>query len=68
MINQDTFVATIAILLGIGSLAAAISGGRLVKWSGTAQRLERLGGKITLIVFYAALGLFLLGVGISLLN
>lgn len=68
MISPDTFVASIAIFLGVGSLAVAGAGPRLIRWSGMAQRIEQSGGRIAFVVIYGALGVFLIGVGISILN
>lgn len=65
--SQDHLIGGLAVLLGLAALAVAASGGRLAAWSAIAKGLDRLGGKWAVIVVYTALGLFLIGVGISLL-
>lgn len=65
--SQDLFVGIVALILGGASLAAAVSGGRWVRWSGLAQGVQRLGGKKSVVLFYGVLGIFLIGVGLSLL-
>jgi hypothetical protein len=66
--SQDIFVGCLAIGLGCAALAAGFSGGRWLRWSRMAQGIEQLGGKTAVVVVYSAIGLFLIGVGISLLN
>ena len=66
--SQDTFVGCLSILLGCLALAGALSGGRLLRWSRLAQLVERRGGAVAVAVIYGALGIFLIGVGISLLK
>jgi hypothetical protein len=64
---QDLFVGCVAIALGLGALAAAASGGKLVGWSPVAQGLQRLGGIWVVVLVYGAIGIFLIGVGLSLI-
>lgn len=66
--GQDLFVGIVALCLGFACLTAAVSGGHFVRWSGLARGIENLGGKLAVIMFYAVLGIFLTGVGISLLR
>lgn len=66
--SQDTFVGAVSIVVGIAALAVALSGGRLAGWSAIARGLDRMGGKWTVSIVYGAIGLFLIGVGISLLR
>lgn len=66
--SQDNFVGVVSIVVGLAALAVALSGGRLATWSAIARGVERFGGKWGVILFYGALGLFLIGVGISLLT
>ncbi|MGN6133447.1 MAG: hypothetical protein ACTHOU_03060 [Aureliella sp.] len=68
MHSQDVFVGCVSIVLGRASLAAAASGGRLVRWSHLARGIERVGGKPAVVITYALIGFFLVGVGISLLT
>ena len=68
MHSQDTFVGILAIILGCAALAGAISGGRLLRWSRLAQAVQRSGGTAAVAAVYGALGIFLIGVGISLLK
>lgn len=68
MHSQDTLVGCLAIGLGLAALAGGLSGGRLVQWSGVARSIQRRGGKLAIVVVYSAIGIFLIGVGISLLN
>lgn len=66
--SQDSFVGVLSIVVGVAALAVALSGGRLATWSAIARGLQSRGGKWAVILFYGALGLFLIGVGISLLR
>lgn len=68
MISPDTFVASVSLCLGIGSLAVATAGPRLIRWSSMAQQIEQIGGRTAIAVVYGSLGFFLIGVGISILS
>jgi len=66
--SQNILVAVVALALGAGCLAAAFTRGKLVAWSGMARRIERWGGWPAIVMVYGSLGIFLIGVGISLLT
>ena len=65
---QDLFVGWIAILLGAVSLAVPFSGDALVRRSMLASQLRRRGGQKAVLVVYLLVGIFLIGVGLSLIK
>lgn len=67
MHNQDTFVGLVAIGLGLAACVGAMQPERLVGLSRMAHGLQETAGRRVLVITYGAVGLFLIGVGISLI-
>jgi hypothetical protein len=67
MHNQDLFVGIVAIGLGLAAVYGAADQRRLLQVSKLAQSVQQLGGHWAVVGVYGAVGLFLIGVGISLI-